>query len=108
MTCYETELHRRIMQRVMFIDTGYITPCWSVQGWNTGNGYAKIRVNGRGLVVHRVLYKLLIGDVPDELLLDHLCKHRPCANPLHLEPVTDKVNTQRGDAVLFGDVQCLI
>ena len=32
----------------------------------------------------------------DELVLDHLCRNRACANSERLEPVTNKENTLRG------------
>jgi HNH endonuclease len=62
-------------------------------------GYGKVglgrRSDGVGLV-HRVVYELLVGPVPDGLDLDHLCRNRACCNPDHLEPVTRKVNVARG------------
>lgn len=56
---------------------------------------------GKAWMVHRLLYTLLVGPIPDELVLDHKCKDRACCNPSHVEPVTQKVNVERGQAVLF-------
>lgn len=78
-----------------------ITPCWCWLGRLNRNGYARGRWEGREPVMHRVTYELLIGPIPAGLILDHLCKVRRCINPEHLEPVTHRVNTLRGDAVLF-------
>jgi len=70
--------------------------CWVGQGRLDKNGYA--RYSGRGL--HRVVWELLIGPVPDGLVLDHVkargCATNACCNPGHLEPVTRRVNTLRG------------
>jgi hypothetical protein len=77
------------------------TNCWVCSGWNTGNGYAKLRVNGRCRVAHKALYEEMVGAVPAKLLLDHRCRHSSCVNPAHLEPVTPRENTLRGDAKLF-------
>lgn len=78
------------------------TGCWECSGWNTGNGYAKIRVNGRCRIAHKILYEEMVGPVPAGLLLDHKCRNRSCVNPNYLEPVTPRVNTLRGKATLFA------
>jgi len=92
--------------------------CWLWTG-ATFRGYGRIflTVNGKGFTtgVHRYAYKLLVGDLPDDLQLDHTCHstavalglcaggetclHRACVNPDHLEPVTAKVNTRRGNTI---------
>lgn len=70
-------------------------PCWVWQGATT-NGYGRIRVAGVLLIVHRLVYELVVGPVPDGLDLDHLCRVRACCNPAHLEPVTRRENLLRG------------
>lgn len=61
------------------------------------NGYKKIRLGGKTVLAHRALYKALVGPVPDELDMDHLCRDRACVNVFqHLEPVTRSVNLKRG------------
>lgn len=57
---------------------------------------------------HRWLYERWVGPIPQGLQLDHLChndtgcpggddcSHRACVNPMHMEPVTPRVNTLRG------------
>ena len=46
---------------------------------------------------HRWSYQHHIGPVPEGLVLDHLCRVRHCVNPDHLEPVTSRENTLRGE-----------
>ena len=46
---------------------------------------------------HRLVYEAVVGPVPEGLQLDHLCRNRLCVNPEHLEPVTNRVNTLRGE-----------
>ena len=77
------------------------TGCWLWQGRRTRDGYGIVYVDGRQRLVHRVVWEQFHGPIPDRLVLDHLkddrgpCRHRHCANPDHLEPVTIAVNTQR-------------
>jgi len=47
---------------------------------------------------HRVTYEHFRGPIPDGLQLDHLCRTPRCVNPWHLEPVTQRENTRRGQA----------
>lgn len=76
--------------------------CWLFVGtWTTGNGYGKTYWRGAHRVLHRVVYEILMGEIAPGLVLDHTCRVRACSNPDHLEPVTQQVNTLRGNAVLF-------
>jgi len=74
--------------------------CWSWTGSENGKGYGEIRKGGKKLYAHRVFYEALIGKIPDELVLDHLCRFPPCVNPWHHEPVTHTINVERG--LMFG------
>lgn len=47
-------------------------------------------------LAHRWAYKTQVGQVPDGLELDHLCRNRACVNTEHLEAVTRQVNSLRG------------
>lgn len=77
------------------------TPCWIWTGWNSANGYGKVKIKGRAHMAHRAIYECLAAPIPDGHVLDHHCRNRACCNPLHLEPVTIRENTHRGNAVLF-------
>lgn len=69
--------------------------CWL---WRhpSENGYGRIRVNRKTMWAHRIGYELLVGPIPPELELDHLCRVPACVNPAHLEPVTHRENLRRG------------
>lgn len=99
------DLPESLANRIRVSDLGYAdSACWRFTGrWNSGNGYSKVRWQGKTWVVHRLIWVLLVDDIPDGLILDHLCENRWCCNPRHMEPVTIKENTHRGRAVLFGD-----
>lgn len=71
--------------------------CWTWTAAVNNRGYAYTSF-GRGnrWMVHRWTYTQFVGAIPDGLELDHLCRNTRCCNPLHLEPVTTKVNQERG------------
>lgn len=72
--------------------------CVIFTGHLNNNGYGTIgegRKRGKNLYAHRVAYELLVGPIPEGLVLDHLCSTRRCINPHHLEPVTQNENVRR-------------
>lgn len=44
---------------------------------------------------YRHSYEHFRGRIPAGLVPDHLCRHPPCVNPWHLEPVTQAENARR-------------
>lgn len=75
------------------------TGCWVFTGRLTKNGYGTIFIPPcNGTVAHRAIYIALRGEIATGLELDHLCRNRACCNPDHLEPVTHKENSDRGNS----------
>lgn len=75
--------------------------CWLWTAARDHRGYGEFRVElppARPAKAHRFAYETLVGPIPDGLELDHLCRNRACVNPDHLEPVTGRVNTLRGES----------
>ena len=74
--------------------------CWEWQGLLSDAGYGRFTTSYRDVRketgAHRWLWLLLVGPIPDDLVLDHLCRNRKCVNPDHLEPVTIGENIRRG------------
>jgi hypothetical protein len=74
--------------------------CWLWQGGiHQKTGYGQAWYQNTNRLAHRAFYELLVGPIPAGLQLDHLCRVRHCVNPEHLEPVTARVNTLRGDTL---------
>ena len=77
--------------------------CWVWLGKPASTGYGQIgfgkRSERKTRNAHRVVYELLVGDIPEGKQLDHLCRNRMCVNPAHLEPVTQRENLLRGDTI---------
>jgi hypothetical protein len=90
---------KRLDDRYVVEDQGYITPCWIWLGEKNGEGYGRIRRRTRSYSAHRILYEMHVGSIPYGLVLDHLCRIPRCVNPAHLEPVTQAENVRRGIGV---------
>jgi hypothetical protein len=88
------ELPPRIRSKFYIAESG----CWLWTAGATRGGYGTVTWQGLGTTAHRVTYSLLVGDIPDGLQIDHLCRVRNCVNPEHLEAVTPWENASRGNA----------
>jgi hypothetical protein len=73
--------------------------CWLWPGLRDARGRGVVFHDGKQRKAHRVAYERLVGPIPGGLEPDHTCRNLACFNPKHLEPVTHKVNTLRGEGV---------
>ncbi len=71
--------------------------CWPWGASRNDGGYGQIMIDGRPHRAHRVAWQLLRGEIPTGLVIDHLCRNRPCVNPWHMDLVTNEVNIERGE-----------
>lgn len=66
--------------------------CWLWTGSLSNDGYSFFQ----GRSGHRLAYETHRAEIPEGLVIDHLCRVRRCVNPEHLEPVSHQENVARG------------
>lgn len=96
----DPDIRRRLIKSIRGKFQKMPDGCWIWTGQRTKYGYAvlQLTIEGRhsSFKVHRVIWTIKHGPMPHGLVLDHLCRVRPCINPAHLEPVTNRENILRG------------
>lgn len=92
-----SRLRRRISKNSAVSASG----CWEWRKSVDSDGYGRTDLSKGALrrtcQAHRVSYAVYRGPIPDGLTIDHLCRNRRCVNPDHLEAVSGRENTLRGD-----------
>ena len=83
-----SNLPARLTEKISQHESG----CWNWIACRHTNGYGKLGYQGRTWLAHRCVYTILVGDIPDGLVLDHVCRNRLCVNPSHLRPCTNREN----------------
>lgn len=76
----------------------HLGPCWLWLAAKHHEGLYGVftLAGGRQAQAHRFSYSTSVGPIPDELVLDHLCRVRHCVRPSHLEAVPQRINILRG------------
>ncbi len=86
----------RFMSHVKISGTG----CWEWFGCKKPGGYGVFSIKKNNIHktynAHRWSYQYYIGNIPEGLVIDHLCRVRHCVNPIHMELVTMRENLMRG------------
>jgi hypothetical protein len=78
----------RFFSKMKMVESG----CIEWQGTLLSHGYGQFRLNGKGILAHRLSYFIAYGSLTDGLTIDHLCNNRCCVNPFHLREVTHREN----------------
>jgi HNH endonuclease len=80
-------------------------PCWIWTGAKSAAGYGQLRTGDTLFYAHRLAYEELVGPIPEDRELDHLCGNRGCVNPAHMEAVSHAENMTRWRGVPID--QCI-
>ena len=81
------------------ISAGHL--CWPMQTALNSDGYAHLKVRGRRVGAHRLMFGLFFPGVAAPVVR-HMCNNPYCVNPAHLrggtqqDNVNDRVNCDRG------------
>jgi hypothetical protein len=81
------------------VDRDHPSGCWLWTASTDPAGYGRFSTNEIALpstLAHRIAYTWIEGEIPEGLVLDHLCRTPACVNPAHLDPVSHGENTRRG------------
>ncbi len=86
-----------------------VTRCWIWQGARS-SGYGTLHFRGKMRKAHRLAFMMFKGFYPEGTETDHACENRACANPDHLEAVSHRINTLRGQTTIpakhAGKTEC--
>jgi hypothetical protein len=87
---------RRLAARARITKTG----CWEYTGYIPPNRYASVCFRSRNTRVHRLMYVIARGPIPEGMDVLHSCDNTICFNPAHLSAGMDKQNIR--DSIIRG------
>jgi len=78
----------RIKAKITITEAG----CWECAGFQRplrnvkthDKGYVAVGYRGTVQSAHRLMYRLLVGRIPNDMQVCHKCDNPPCCNPDHL------------------------
>lgn len=84
----QEELKKYVLSNVIENHEG----CWLWRLSCYSHGYGQCRHNNKNWYSHRLFYTLFVGEIPEGLVVRHLCGNSLCNNPIHLMPGTPVEN----------------
>lgn len=114
---FTPEQLKKVIDRIQPQENG----CWWYPAEVSAKGYATTRIGWpvtKGTTIHRLSWIYYKGDIPEGMVLDHLChnvttceggntcKHRRCVNPDHLQLISSADNNSKTVRVLKYKTHC--
>lgn len=85
-------------------EIGEPNECWHWKGAPNSAGYGSVTFvwqgKSRNFLAHRVAVAVDDRDIPEGMVVDHICRNRMCVNPAHLRVVDMKTNCLENSASL--------
>ncbi len=82
-----------LAKRIVVMGNG----CWTWEGATNGKGYGWIESHSKRKMVHRLVYELCVGEIPETFCVLHNCPagdNPSCCNPAHLWAGTKRDNNR--------------
>lgn len=101
----EQDLHsperlvERLLRRCVVVDDrSYMgSPCIEWCGQVLTSGYGGLHFGSMRTTVHRIVYAILVGPIPEKYHVNHLCLNKLCVHPAHLNVLTCSDNHKHGN-----------
>lgn len=76
----DEQLVARVKAKCVVTDSN----CWVYQGNRNALDYGQATFRNERWMVHRFMYSVLVGPIPDGKQACHSCDNPPCCNPAHI------------------------
>ena len=73
-----------------------MTNCIESKKSITSNGYSRIKIDGKNIQAHRWAWEIVNGKIPNDKVIDHICRNKKCIAVDHLRIVTQQENVMAG------------
>lgn len=78
--------------------------CWNCYSHApNADGYIRLRQGKGHEFLHRIVWRLQNGDIPEGWEIDHLCGSRACSNPLHLRCIPRSTHLDHTNRTRYSD-----